>query len=286
MKLRFGMQPDESFIIQKFTEFPTDRLIPADPVNDRLGVVVDVETTGIDRRVETVIEVAIRQFQFNKDSGQISTIGKAYNALQDPGRPLHPEIIRVTGLTDADLAGQTIDWSQFDAIIQDAVVVIAHNALFDRQFLQKCTPSVNDKIWADSFTQLDWSGYPASKQEVLALCHGFYYSGHRALNDVDALLYLLSHPATDNDPKTYLWHMLQAAKQPVSVIKAVNSPIETKEILKQQGYTWNLEERVWLKKVKRDQVAHEMAFLEMNIYTGGNPAVVEELGLKEQFRRY
>jgi DNA polymerase-3 subunit epsilon len=49
------------------------------------------------------------------------------------------------------------------------------------------------KIWTCSFKQVDWAqmGFLSAKQELLSLFHGFHYSGHRALTDIDALANLI-----------------------------------------------------------------------------------------------
>ena len=76
--------------------------------NTSVAAVVDVETTGLDRAKDTIIELSIRRFRFDA-AGRITKIDRAYSWLEAPKLPLSPDIIRLTGLTDEQLAGQTID---------------------------------------------------------------------------------------------------------------------------------------------------------------------------------
>lgn len=83
------------------------------------------------------------------------------------------------------------------------------------------------------------------------MLRGFLYSGHRALNDVDALLHLLSHG--------YMRPLLDAAKRTTYIVRAVGSPFATKDALKARGYTWAAEERVWWTEV--DDATPEIEWL-------------------------
>ena len=74
----------------------------------KVGAILDVETTGRDIETDNIIELAIRRFRFN-DAGEVTAIGRCYSWFQDPGVPLAPEIIDLTGLTDDDVRGQEID---------------------------------------------------------------------------------------------------------------------------------------------------------------------------------
>ena len=74
---------------------------PDDPDHLRTGVVVDVEATGLDIESDTVIEFAGRPFQFDRLTGEVVEVGPVVSCLHDPGVPLSPEIVRLTGITDA-----------------------------------------------------------------------------------------------------------------------------------------------------------------------------------------
>ena len=92
-----------------------------------IGLVVDVETTGTDFASDEVIELGILKFEYGA-SGRIYRMLDALNQLHEPTKPIPPEITRLTGISDADVAGQRIDDAAVALIAADAAVVIAHNA--------------------------------------------------------------------------------------------------------------------------------------------------------------
>jgi DNA polymerase-3 subunit epsilon len=96
-----------------------------------IGLILDTETTGIDHARDEVIELGIIKFEYGA-SGRVYRVLETFNQLHEPLRPIPPEITRLTGITDADVAGQRIDDAAVQALAADAAVVIAHNASFDR----------------------------------------------------------------------------------------------------------------------------------------------------------
>ena len=81
-------------------EGPTGEGDPADA--PFVGIAIDVETTGLTHSDDRIIELALRRFRYDRN-GVITNIDRPYSWLEDPGRPLQPEIVRLTGLTDTDL---------------------------------------------------------------------------------------------------------------------------------------------------------------------------------------
>ena len=77
-----------------------------DPVAiKRIGLIVDIETTGLDPAKDKIVELACLPFHFSSD-GVLYDVLPGYAGFEDPGRPLHEEVVRLTGITDDQLRGQ------------------------------------------------------------------------------------------------------------------------------------------------------------------------------------
>lgn len=263
----------------------TPEWFAAHPEQWRVGAVLDVETTGTQTASDKIIEIGIRLFKFDRQTGALLSRDEGYGALEDPGAPLSPEITRITGITDAMVAGQKIDWDKVGAMLDVAQVVIAHNASFDRPFIDRYVPSSARKIWACSFKQVDWTskGFPSQKLEILSIYHGFFNSAHRALADADSLLHLLQMPNPDGT-ESYLGEVLRNARKKGALVVAQNSPFETKDLLRQRGYRWDTERRVWHRLICIDERQEEVDWLTQNVYSGNFRGVVRELGLADGFK--
>ncbi|MGI4936758.1 MAG: 3'-5' exonuclease [Janthinobacterium lividum] len=134
------------------------------------GIVIDTETTGLIAGQDKIIELAMLSFEFDAASGEVFRILDSYTGFEDPGEPIPPESIAVHGITDEMVAGQQIDDTAVAAFIDGAALIIAHNARFDRQFLEVRLPLFEQHAWACSFAQVDWQagGIASAKLEFIA----------------------------------------------------------------------------------------------------------------------
>ncbi len=287
-----GQSPDgESVVLHRYhgaftaPDFVSDVWLEEHKDEWRWGAALDTETTGVDSLRDKIIEIGIRTFRFHRETGQILTRDEGYSELADPGEPLRPEIVRITGITDAMLAGKQIDWSRVQTILEQCHLILAHNAEFDRPFLDRYLPLSASKIWGCSFKQVDWAAkhFPSQKLEILAIYHGFYNDAHRALADADTLLHLLGMPDPESgDP--YLKELLGNARRRQAVVFATQSPRETKDKLRERRYRWNTERRVWLKRIFMEEVEEEKIWLTREIYEGVYRGTVLELPLCDSFK--
>ncbi|MBY0370743.1 DNA polymerase III subunit epsilon [bacterium] len=251
----------------------------------RWGSVLDVETTGTDTARDKVIEIGIRMFRFDRESGAVLSRDDGYGALEDPGEPLDPLITRITGITDAMVAGQKIDWDRVRSYLEKAQIIIAHNASFDRPFLDRYVPLSATKVWGCSFKQVDWEskGFPSQKLEILSIYHGFFNSAHRALADADSLLHLLHLPAPEGE-ECYLAELVRNARKKSALVLAQNSPFETKDILRERGYRWDPERRVWHRFLFAEECPTEVEWLTDKVYSGKFRGIVREIPLTDGFK--
>lgn len=249
---------------------PRAPLTGAPEKDTRVGLFVDVETTGLDPSKDEIIELAMLPFRYSTD-GIIVDVGEPINRLREPSAPIPPTITALTGITDAMVAGQRIDPEEVTQFARSAAVVVAHNAAFDRKFLERFCPKFSFKPWACSMSEVDWAaeGFEGTKLAYLAVGCGFFYDRHRAANDCLAAVELLSR-ALPKSGVNALAHLLARARQPTWRIWAIGSPFEFKDQLKARGYRWNGEEngrpRAWYIDVADGQKEPELVFLKNEIY--------------------
>src|SRR4051812_1574039 len=91
------------------------RLMPRDVVTStpneqpvKIGIVLDVETTGLDAKMDEVIELAMVKFSYLPD-GRIGHAIGTFAALNEPTNPIPPEITAINDITNEMVAGQRID---------------------------------------------------------------------------------------------------------------------------------------------------------------------------------
>lgn len=91
---------------------------------------IDVETTGVDPRTDSIIEIgAVRLVR--------GEVGDTFSSLVDPGRDIPPDVVYLTGITDEDVRGAP----GIDEVLPRLVEfigddpIVAHQASFDLTFL-------------------------------------------------------------------------------------------------------------------------------------------------------
>lgn len=230
-------------------------------------IVLDTETTGLDARTEKVIELAMLSVLVDTATGQPVGPVTLYESFEDPGKPIPPQITEITGIDDSMVQGQRIDDVAVTALVEQADLIVAHNAGFDRPFVEARWPVFARKAWNCSFAGIDWKkeGSGSAKLEFLASERGWFYDAHRAQVDCHALLQVLSSPLSDG--QTGLSRLLAGAGQTRYKLRATGAPFEAKDKLKSRGYRWDGEGRVWWCSLPSDELlAAECTWLRAEVY--------------------
>lgn len=233
------------------------------------GVVVDTETTGLSLEVDAIIEFAMVVFEFDRESGQVYRILHILDELEDPGRPIPPASTAVHGITDDMVAGKRIDDARVAALLDGVELVIAHNARFDRPFLEARLPVFETLPWACSLQQVSWAeeSMASAKLEYLAYRLGFFFEAHRAQADCLALLELLQKPLPVSG-RLGLACMLEQAHVRDFRVYALRAPFDSKDMLKARSYRWDGERRCWHRTLAGELMAEEIAWLKAHVYGG------------------
>lgn len=229
--------------------------------------VVDVETTGLDFENDAMIQFAMRRFRFDAD-GLITRIGACHSFTEDPGRPIPPEITRLTGIADADVAGRSFPDGKIEWALRHVEIVVGHHAAFDRKWVEKRFPGATGLAWACSMEDVPWQrrGFDGRKLGFLGVQCGFFYDAHRADIDVDAVVALLGHRFAD-DGRTAMSVMMENALSDSWLVSAVGAAFEVKDRLRARGYRWNAADRVWAKEVRDDERLGEEFWLAAHVYS-------------------
>jgi DNA polymerase-3 subunit epsilon len=245
-------------------------LSAADGAPTRLGLVLDLETTGLDPAKDEIIELAMVPFAYGLD-GRVFEIHEPFQRLRQPSIPIPPDVTALTGIDDAMVAGKAIDPAEVAAFAAPAALVIAHHAGFDRRFAERFCDVFSTKPWACSMSQVPWAaeGFDGTKLRYLAAGCGFFFDGHRAADDCQAAIEILARPLPRCGMPA-LSKLLEEARKPTCRVWAENAPFDFKDILKARGYRWNGEAngrpRAWYIDVAEEQLAGELAYLRAEIF--------------------
>ncbi|WP_244628376.1 3'-5' exonuclease [Tardiphaga robiniae] len=266
---------------------PRTEFAPANGRPTRSGILLDVETTGLDQVRDEVIELAMIKFDYLPD-GNITRVADVFTAFNEPSRPIPPEITELTGITDETVAGHRIDPDAVAAFADDAVIVIAHNAGFDRKFSERYWPVFQHKAWGCSATEVDWRkhGFDGSRLGYLLAGAGFFHQAHRAIDDCHALLEILAFELPDLGAPA-LAVLLERARKKTMRVWAEQSPFDLKDELKRRGYRWSDgsdgRPKSWYIDVEESKEASEIEFLRKTIYMRDVEPRVQALSAMSRF---
>jgi len=260
---------------------------PAAPgVVTRRVLVLDTETTGLDHRTEQIIELAMLAVDVDIETGLPVGRVEIYEDFEDPGKPIPPAIVQITGIDSAMVQGHRLNDARVNEMVTRADLIVAHNAGFDRPFVEARLPVFVGKSWACSFADINWKaqGTGSAKLEFLAHESGWFYDAHRAQVDCHALLQVLARPLP-KEPQTGLACLMAAAHHTRYKLRAVGAPFDSKDKLKARGYRWDAEGRVWSATLpSQEALQAEGTWLKMEVYGSRSARVViEALDSQVQF---
>lgn len=266
---------------------PVAGTAPPSDVACRTALFVDVETTGLDPVRDEIIELAMVRFSYDAE-GRIFAAEEAYHGLQEPSVPISAEITRLTGIDAAMVAGKTIDKAEVARLVDGCDLVLAHNAGFDRKFLEMFCDAFVHKPWGCTQSQIDWKaeGFEGTRLPYLAAGAGFFYDKHRAMNDCHAAVALLTQTLPQSGRNAFVALLDNARRKDIRLF-ASQAPFDLKDKLRARGYRWNGEgvgaSRAWYIDVPDDLLEAELAWLEADIY--GRPVDLHRLRI-DAFNRF
>ncbi len=255
--------------------------------SDKIRIcVLDLETTGLSHDDDEVIEIAMKLIEVDKKTGNYVTAVKQYECYNQPKQRISEEITALTGITNEIVKGKEIDWKLVEKLLSYSQLIVAHNAWFDRNMLEKYIRPRN--IWACSSNDVDWKerGFAKSSLELLSIWHGFYYDAHRAMNDVNATIHLITNSHYDIKP---IVELIENAKKPHYTI--VNKFSYNEEYIKlirkrNRAYRFNRDNKSWNILLNDEKkLEAEKLWLADNIYNGIFNGSIKFIDLYDKYKR-
>ena len=269
MTFRPGLAHNDRLVLHKFDKSIFERNTrKTDTANTKSVCFLDLETTGLNSSTDKIVELAIKLVSVDSGTGELIEVLDSYESFNDPDITMTQKNISIHGITNEMVKGHSIDWKRVEEIFINTDIVAAHNAKFDRSFMDKVFPLSEEKIWACTVNDINWPqlGFNSRGQELLCIWHGFFYESHRAMSDVDALTYLVTHDSYTSEKPIKM--LIDTAYKPQYKICAINSSIQYKDILRTNGFSWNASEKYWWKMVDETDLENEKLWLEENVYNG------------------
>ena len=206
-------------------------LVPAAPVAPQRLLILDTETTGLDPEQHHCIEVGAVLFDV-PHRAVLSQVSFLLPCESNDAEAINGIAAPVSRLPQPWQSGLAC----FEALLESADVVLAHNAAFDRQwFGHGPLPGIN-KPWLCSMEDLRW---PAERQlrpnpsvRDLALAYGVpVWAAHRALTDCIYLAQVFERCAE-------LEQLVAEGLEPRRLYRARVS-YEERHRAREAGFRWN-----------------------------------------------
>lgn len=262
------LESTNEFKIVKIISSPTMLYNNDEGVDPKLigkGLVIDTETTGLSHSSSKIINLAAIQFTYNKETYDIYRVVDTYNGFSDPGESIPPMVSTITQIDNQMVSKKSLNIPKISDMIKSSDFIVAHNAKFDRPFVDSIVPASRKIPWVCSLEAIPWYelGFATRSLGYISYELGFTYSSHLAFNDTYALLEVLSHTVKGNKLLKYIVNDLNTLRFKIS---AIGAAFEKKDSLKDRDYHWDAKNRNWFTVIKDKEVPKETEWLKTYIY--------------------
>ncbi|WP_157084827.1 MULTISPECIES: DNA polymerase III subunit epsilon [Sphingomonas] len=252
------------------------------------AVALNVTTSGSEDAGDFSVSVTVRQFRYDAD-GVVTYLGKPQ--LWCMSAP--------SACSELEVAAGSVEAGRFmdDAIgrqelldmLRTSSIIVSHGAAFARPWIETQLPQAADLPWACSMTQIDWRSHDLQGRSLgYLLCQiGWFIDPKDDASEVDGLIQLLRHPFASD--RSALSLLVERSSHPSWLLRAYGASFDVKDELRDRGYRWDGDLRVWWKEVSDAEKLPEELWLALNVYRAGRGArgmgpECEELTARTRFR--
>ncbi len=216
------------------------------PAVPRCLLLVDVETTGLEHGVAELCEIGAVLFSV-PHRAVLQQLSFLLPVTSNPAQVVN----RIDPRLTLENQPQREAHNLLRAMLGAADAVVAHNAAFDRPWLEQWL-ALNGipfpTCWICTCEGISWAGLrPNPSLSALALAHGIpVWAAHRALTDCIYLAQIL-----ERDPQ--LEEHLIEGLQP-RVLVAADLPFARKDEARAAGFRWVPDARQWQRRCTAQQI--------------------------------
>jgi DNA polymerase-3 subunit epsilon len=218
--------------------------------DDKLILLLDIETTGLNPEKDEIIQISILPF-FVNDAYSITGYKKPIIKFQEIDKNLPDNIVNLTNITDDMLKGNSIPWEAILKLFNSADAIMAYNSEFDLKFikftLEKLKLEIPKVNFCCAMKDIDWNElFPSKTPSLELLCHyhGFWLNGrHNALNDVLCLFQIFV--LYDLQSKSKLKECLEKSRKNQWKLYVINTQFVDSFFLKSRKFKWDNSLKIW-----------------------------------------
>jgi len=207
-------------------------------------LILDTETTGLSPTTDSLCEVGAVLLSV-PHRAVIQQVSFLLPIDANPAQHINGISPEISRLVDPDQA-----WRLFTDMADDADAFVAHNAEFDRQWLEPrlILPRLRHKPWICTCEGIRWPGLRLNPSLTdLALAYGVpVWAAHRALVDCTYLAQVLAR-----DP--LLEERLAQGLEPRRLVVAKVS-YDQREQAKAAGFRWDPATREWSRRCSQSEI--------------------------------
>lgn len=195
-------------------------------------VVIDFETTGLDRDADRIVEISARRYVGGEESAS------AYHTLVDPGRKIPAAATEIHHITNSMVKNAPVEYDAICELYQfiGEDIIAAHNADFDLDFLCRAYNRAGLEAKNDYIDTLEISRrlYHLSNYKLGTVGRHLGYSTdglHRAGNDTEICGAIVLDALRCLSQKSLLDHMTgEYSEEDMVYLRAVDKVLADEEI--------------------------------------------------------